>query len=267
MDSGKSSLINLLASPFLIISSYIAAFIRHTARMSYLIVNTFGQLKYSLKMKTAIVNEMKTSGLDSLPLVMAASAFIGGETVLQTEFQFSGIVPLRYLGMAVCKALTTELCPVIVAFVVSSRVSTSYAAEIGTMKTGEQIDALSCLSLNPLRYLAIPKLVACVIMLPLLVVFGELVAFLASIITAILAIDITLHSYLQGLRLFFHSADLLVGIFKSSVFGAIICFTGVYCGFNTDGGAAGVGRSTTTAVVVSAILILAFDFLIAYLLK
>lgn len=242
-------------------------FLRHISCMTYLIVTTFMQIKNTFKVKALILKEIKISGIGSLLLVMAASAFIGGETVIQTQFQFSGIVPLRYLGMAVCKALITELSPVIVSFIVSSRISTSIAAEIGTMKISEQFDAMTCLNLNPIRYVVLPKLIACTIMLPVLVIIGEFVALIASIIIVLMSIDVTLYSYLQGIRLFFNPFDLFAGIIKSAVFGTILCFVGAYSGFQTRGGAEGVGKSTTNAVVFAALAILVVDFTIAFLLK
>jgi len=241
--------------------------LRHISRTAYLIISTFSTVKYIASVNKIILNEMWIIGIGSLPLVIAAAVFVGGETVLQTEFQFRGIVPIRYLGMAVCKALITELCPVLVSFVVSSRIATSIAAELGTMKTTEQIDAMKCLNLDPFRYLVLPKLSACFVMLPVLVVLGEMAAFMASATIAVLFIDITPFTYLQGFRLFFSPVELLTGIFKSSIFGLIICFTGAYCGLQTKGGASGVGASTTNAVVVSAIMILISDFTIGYLLK
>jgi phospholipid/cholesterol/gamma-HCH transport system permease protein len=241
--------------------------LRHISRAAYLVINTFSTIKYIPNVEKIIIKEMWIIGIGSIPLVIAAAVFLGGETVLQTEFQFRGIVPVRYLGMAVCKALITELCPVLISFVVSSRIATSIAAELGTMKTAEQIDAMKCLNLDPFRYLVMPKLSACVVMLPVLVVIGELAAFIASITIAVFFIDITPFTYIQGFRLFFNPFELLTGIFKSAIFGLIICFTGAYCGLQTKDGASGVGASTTNAVVISAIMILISDFSIGYLLK
>jgi phospholipid/cholesterol/gamma-HCH transport system permease protein len=185
--------------------------------------------------------------------------------VVQATYQFSGFVPLRYLGMAVCKAMTTELCPVITALVVSSRVSTAIAAEIGSMKSTEQLDAMTCLSLDPIRYLIVPKTISCVLMLPVLVIFSELVAFIASIITAVLFTEVTLHTYLMSLRMFFSAKDLIIGIVKTAAFGGVIAMTGAHFGFQSTRGAEGVGEATTKAVMTAAVLILVFDFVIAFL--
>lgn len=211
------------------------------------------------------IEQMYIIGIESLPLIAVTSVFVGGEAVIQATYQFSGYVPMRYLGMAVCKALITELCPVIFSFVVSSRISTAIAAEIGSMKTTEQLDAMTCLSLDPIRYLIVPKTIACIIMLPMLVIVGELIAFIASIITAVLFVDITAYTYLLGLRLFFSPADLIIGILKTTVFGAIIAITGSHFGFQAARGAVGIGEATTKSVMTAAVLILIFDFVIAFL--
>jgi phospholipid/cholesterol/gamma-HCH transport system permease protein len=213
------------------------------------------------------IEQMYVIGVESLPLVSVTAVFVGGEAVIQCVYQMAGMVPMRYLGMAVSKALLTELCPVITAIVVSSRISTAIAAEIGSMKSSEQLDAMECLSLDPIRYLIVPKTAACLIMLPVLVVFSELVAFLSSIITAVLFTHATFHLYLLSLRLFFAPKDLFIGVIKTSVFGGVIAMTGAHFGFQSKKGAEGVGEATTKAVMTAAVLILVFDFVIAFLVR
>ena len=234
---------------------YMAELALKTALRAHLIVKNIG----------ISIEQMYIIGLESLSLVAVTSVFIGGEAVIQALYQFSGIVPLRYLGMAVCKALITELCPVITAIVVSSRISTAIAAEIGSMKSSEQLDAMECLSLDPIRYLIVPKTIACILMMPILVIFSELVAFTASIITAVLFTDVTLIVYLTSLRMYFFAKDLLIGVAKTMVFGGVIALTGAHFGMQSKKGAEGVGEATTKAVMTAAVLILVFDFVIAFL--
>ena len=240
-------------------------FFRHVKYISDLTYNTVLRVPLLVKNFNLTIHQMYIIGVESLPLVAVTSVFVGGEAVIQANFQFAGMVPLRYLGYAVSKSLVTELCPVLTAFVVSSRISTAIAAEIGSMKTSEQLDAMTCLSLDSFRYLIMPKFVACVFMLPVLVIFSELIAFIGSIITAMFFIDITLYVYLTGLKLFFSLSDMIIGILKTTVFGAIIAITGAHFGFQSRKGAQGVGEATTRAVMISAVLILFFDFLIAFL--
>ena len=204
-------------------------------------------------------------GVESLPLVSVIAIFLGSETVIQAVYQMGGIVPMRYLGVLVCKSLTNELAPVVFSMVVAGRVATGIAAEIGSMKTTEQLDAMQVLRLDPIRYLIVPKTIACIIMLPVLVIWGECIAFIGSIVTVAISVDMTMHEYLSGLRLFFDANDLYVGVIKTMVFGAIIALTGAYFGFEAKGGAEGVGNATTRAVITAAVLILIFDFVIAVL--
>ncbi len=237
----------------------------HVKCLSALIWQTVTRTHLLFKNINLTLHQMYIIGVESLPLVIVTSVFVGGEAVIQANFQFAGMIPMRYLGMAVSKSLVTELCPVLTCFVVSSRISTAIAAEIGSMKTSEQLDAMTCLSLDSIRYLIVPKFVACVVMIPILVIFSELVAFLGSIVTAMFFINISMHVYLTGLRLFFSLSDMMISIIKTAVFGAIIAFVGAHFGFQSQKGAKGVGEATTRAVMVSMLLILLFDFIIAFL--
>jgi phospholipid/cholesterol/gamma-HCH transport system permease protein len=240
-------------------------FLVHVARMSALASTIFGRFPLMVKNISLSIEQMYSIGIESLPLVSVIAIFIGATTVTQAVYQFSGFIPLKFLGLAVCKTLITEIGPVFTSMVVAGRISTGIAAEIGSMKTGEQLDAMVCLNLDPVRYLYVPKMIACMIMIPMLVIWSELVAFISSILTVIFSVKVTLYVYLAGLRSFFLPADLFVGIAKTSVFGAIIALTGCYFGLETRGGAEGVGSSTTKAVMTSFVLILIFDFLIAFL--
>ncbi|MFW6221140.1 MAG: MlaE family ABC transporter permease [Fibrobacterota bacterium] len=243
----------------------LSIFFRNVTYLSKLVLSTFSRLHLAVKNFNLSIEQMYIIGLESIPLVAITSIFVGGETVIQAMYQFSGIVPLRYLGMVVSKSMVTELCPVITSLVVSNRISTAIAAEIGSMKTSEQLDAMVTLNLDPIRYLIVPKTLGAIIMLPVLSIFSLIIAYIGSIITALLFVDITMHVYLQGLRLFFNPFDVYVGILKTVVFGAIIALTGSHFGFQARKGAQGVGEATTKAVMVAAMLILVFDFIIAFL--
>ena len=242
-------------------------FLRHLARMAELTARTVVRIPLVFKNVNLTVQQAFTIGVESLPLVVVTSIFVGGEGVLQANFQFNGLVPLKYLGFAVSKSLVAELCPVLVSFVVASRVSTAIAAEIASMKNSEQLDAMRCLDLDAIRYLIMPRFIASVVMLPILVIFSELIAYMSSVLVAILATKVTLSLYITGLKLFFEPRDMLIGILKTSVFGAVISITGSYFGFEAQKGASGVGESTTRAVMISCVLILVFDFLIAFLVN
>jgi phospholipid/cholesterol/gamma-HCH transport system permease protein len=132
------------------------------------------------------------------------------------------------------------------------------------MKTGEQLDAMTCLNLDPVRYLYVPKMLACMIMVPMLVIWSEAIAFVSAIFTVLFSVNVTLYMFITGLKMLFNPIDLIMGVVKTSVFGAIIALTGCHFGLETRGGAEGVGTATTKAVMTSYVLILVFDFVIAF---
>ncbi len=241
-----------------------AAFLQQLAVIGHLAGRTAARLPLFVKNVDVSIGQMYSIGISSVPLVTIIALFIGSVTVSQAVYQFSGFIPLRYLGLAVCKTMITELAPVVTSMVVSGRITTSIAAEIGSMKTTDQLDAMTTLSLDPIRYLVVPKTIACVTMLPVLVIWSTLMAFIGSILTVLLSVRLALPTYLAGLRMFFHTRDLLMGIGKTAMFGAIIAIVGSYFGYRTRGGAEGVGEATTKAVMLSSVLILIFDFIMAF---
>jgi phospholipid/cholesterol/gamma-HCH transport system permease protein len=247
------------------IADSLAFFLSHVSRFFALLWAIITRLPLLFKNVAISVEQMYAIGVESLPLVTVIAVFTGATTVTQAVYQFSGFIPMKYLGVAVCKTLITEIGPVFTSMVVAGRISTAIAAEIGSMKVNEQLDAMACLNLDSIRYLFVPKTVACVVMVPMLVIFAEFIAFVSSIFTVIFSVKVTLYVYLTGLRLFFDPSSLLIGVAKTAVFGAIISLTGCYFGLQTRGGAEGVGNSTTKAVMASCVLILVSDFIIAFL--
>jgi phospholipid/cholesterol/gamma-HCH transport system permease protein len=247
---------------FAIIDGFLV-FLTHVARIFTLLWSIITRLPLAFKNISLSFEQMYSIGIESLPLVTVIAVFIGATTVTQAVYQFSGFVPLKYLGLAVCKTLITEIGPVFTSMVVAQRISTAIGAEIGSMKINEQLDAMTCLNLDSVRYLFVPKTIACVVMLPVLVIWSELVAFVSSIFTVVFSVHVTLYVYVSGLKLLFNPTDLIVGIAKTGVFGAIIALTGCHFGLEARGGAEGVGEATTKAVMTSCLLILVFDFFIA----
>lgn len=236
-------------------------------------VRSFSKLFYDIIIRIPLIfknfdltiKQMKIIGLGSMPLVFITSVFVGAETVVQANFQFQGLVPMRYLGFVVSKALVTELAPVLTAFVVSSRISTAIAAEIGSMKSSEQLDAMVCLSLDSTRYVIVPKVVASTIMLPVLVIMSEFLGYISSTLVANIFLGVSFTTYIEGIRLFFSAYDMIIGIFKTAIFGTIIALSGAFYGLQCSKGAEGIGVSTTRAVMFSAMMILIADFIVAML--
>lgn len=210
--------------------------------------------------------QMLAVGVQSLPLVVLVSIFTGAVSTWQAAYQFEGYVPMRYLGGAVGKAILLELGPVLTALVMTGRVGASMAAELGTMRVTEQVDALEVMGIDPTRYLVMPRVISGLVMMPILVLFANFIAIMGALAVAVFFVDISGETFLNGFRLLFKNADLYAGLFKAAIFGLIIATIGCYQGFNTQGGAEGVGRATTGAVVVASVLILISNYLMAVVL-
>jgi phospholipid/cholesterol/gamma-HCH transport system permease protein len=205
-------------------------------------------------------------GYNSLPVVGLTAVFTGAVLALQiyiggARFNAESIVPnIVVLG------ITRELGPVIASLMVAGRVSAAIAAEIGTMRVTEQIDALTTLSTNPLKYLVAPRLIAGIIALPLLVLLADIIGVMGGWLVATQGLGFNSAVYIQNSYDFMEMSDVMSGLYKSAVFGFIIAMMGCYQGFNSRGGAQGVGRATTNAVVMASIMILAANYLMTSLL-
>jgi phospholipid/cholesterol/gamma-HCH transport system permease protein len=202
-------------------------------------------------------------GYNSLPIVLMVGAFTGAVSAWQTNYQIEGYVPIRFLGLATFKAVVIELGPVLTALILAGRVGASIAAEIGTMKVTEQIDALESLAINSVRYLAVPRFFACVTMMPILVIFANFIAVMGAFFVANLFLEIPTAVFFSEIPRFFRVFDIIAGLIKATIFGAIISLVGCHIGFRTVGGAEGVGKSTIHSFVLSAMLILVFDYILA----
>ncbi len=206
-------------------------------------------------------------GNKSVPLISITAIFIGAVAAWQAAYQFTFIgAPLRYLGAAVGKAIVIELAPVLTALVVAGRVGAGIAAELGTMRVTEQIDALDSMGINPVRYLVMPRFFASSFMLPLLTMLSITIAIGGALLVSVLFVDLSYETFLSGIKDSFKMADLFAGLVKAWVFGAIIGLVGCREGFYAGGGARGVGTATTQAVVIAAVMILISDYIIATIL-
>jgi len=211
------------------------------------------------------LEQMVKVGVDSLPLVFVVSIFAGATTAWQTKYQLEGLVPLNTIGTAVSKSIILELGPVLTALVVAGRVGSSVAAELATMRVTEQIDALVTMSIDPVRYLILPRVTAGVVMVPVLVVLSYLFGIFGGYATAVYAGGISGAKFLEGIHLFFYVRDVAVGLFKAFIFGAVTSIMGCYFGYIAEGGAEGVGEAAIKSFVSSSVLILIADFFVAIL--
>ncbi len=230
-------------------------------RIALLVGQTFRVLGRGLRSFHLVVDEMHAIGVQSVLLVLIVSLFTGAVAAVQAAYQFSSVVPLKYIGSVII-----ELGPVLTALIVGGRVGAAIAAELGTMRVTEQIDALEAMAINPVRYLVVPRVVASIVMLPILVMIANAVAIFGGYVVAVTSIGVSTHTYVSGLQDFFYMKDLLSGIIKAVFFGAIIGWMGCYHGFRTEGGAEGVGVATTRAVVSSCVLVLISDYVLANVL-
>lgn len=213
-----------------------------------------------------ILEQMWRIGYNSLPVVGLTAFFTGGALALQiyqgsTPGTASTLVP-----NIVALGITRELGPVLAGLMVAGRVGASIAAELGTMRVTEQIDALVTLSTNAFKYLVGPRLVAAVITLPILVAIGDTIGIMGGYIVGTRSLGLNYYAYLKTTADFLDIDDVTSGLIKAAVFGLIIAVMGCYHGFNSKGGAQGVGRATTNAVVSASILILAANFVLTNLL-
>jgi phospholipid/cholesterol/gamma-HCH transport system permease protein len=205
-------------------------------------------------------------GYTSLPVVALTAFFTGGALALQIYLGSSRFNAEGLVASIVALGITRELGPVLAGLMVSGRVGASIAAELGTMRVTEQIDALVTLSTNPFKYLVGPRILAAVVSLPLLVAVGDTIGIFGGYLVGTRSLGFNEFAYIKNTADFLHGSDITSGLIKAAVFGFIIALMGCYHGFNSKGGAQGVGRATTNAVVSSAILILAANFVLTSLL-
>jgi phospholipid/cholesterol/gamma-HCH transport system permease protein len=198
-------------------------------------------------------------GVDSLPIALFIAIFTGIVLALLASYSFTGAVPLYFVGTLVEKTITMELAPVLTGLALAGRVGANIAAELGTMKVTEQIDALETLAYDPYAYLVVPRVLAGTVMFPMVVGLAMVVGVGAGWLASLLLLDLSSAQYVKGLRLFFTDFDVRYGLVKASSFGFAVTLTGCVTGMRTRGGAEGAGRAATRAVVYSAVIILVLD--------
>lgn len=213
----------------------------------------------------ALVRQLVEIGFYSLPVVALTTLFSGMVIALQTYSGFSQFSAEGAVSLVVLVAVTRELAPVMAGLMVAGRIGAAMAAEIGTMRVTEQIDALSTLRTNPVQYLIVPRVVAGTLMLPLLVLIGDIIGICGGYLVGISKMEFNATTYLVNTWNTLQSMDIISGMAKAAVFGFIISLLGCYHGFKSQGGAQGVGQATTNAVVSSSILILIFNYLLTEL--
>ncbi|MBT4203034.1 ABC transporter permease [Hyphomicrobiales bacterium] len=204
-------------------------------------------------------------GYNSLPVIGLTAFFTGGALALQIYVGSSRFNAESMVASIVALGITRELGPVIAGLMLAGRVSASIAAEIATMRVTEQIDALITLSTNPFKYLIFPRVIAAIITLPILVFIADIIGIMGGYVVGTMSLGFVSESYIQNTINIIENKDFISGIVKAAIFGFIVAFMGCYNGYNSTGGAQGVGQATTRAVVSASIFILAANYLLTSL--
>ena len=207
-----------------------------------------------------IVKQMEEVGIRSMPVVLVTATFTGMVLALQSYAGFQRFGATSFVGSVVALSITRELGPVFAGLMVSGRVGASMAAELGTMKVTEQIDALVTLATNPVKYLVMPRVVAATIVLPVLVVFADLLGIVGGYFVSVHLMGANPYVYMAKTYQYLEFKDIYTGLVKASVFGTLIALISCHYGFVAEGGAEGVGRATTRAVVASSMMVLISDY-------
>ncbi|MEH6404225.1 MAG: ABC transporter permease [Sneathiella sp.] len=241
-------------------------FMRSVGHLSLFTVQSFKHIVLPPFYLRLFLKQLMFIGYYSLPVVGMTALFTGMVLALQIYVGSSRFNAESAVATIVVIGLTRELAPVLSGLMVAGRVGAAIAAEIGTMRVTEQIDALVTLSTNPYKYLVAPRVLAGIITLPLLVLIGDIIGVSGGYLVATESLGFNASGYIKNTFDYLEVRDVISGLVKASVFGGIITLMGCYHGFNSSGGAQGVGRATTNAVVSSFILILISDYFLTVLL-
>jgi phospholipid/cholesterol/gamma-HCH transport system permease protein len=214
----------------------------------------------------AAASQFVRVGVDSVPVVLLTALFTGGVLALQTFKGFSRFHAQGYIGSVVALSMLRELGPVLTALMVTGRAGSAMAAELGSMRVTEQIDALVSLATDPVQYLFVPRVIAGILVLPMLTILANVVGMLGGYLVAVAYLGANPVVYVENTFLYLDLDDLTSGLVKAAVFGGLLALIGCQCGFDTRGGAEGVGRSTTRAVVAGSLAVLVADFFLTKLL-
>jgi phospholipid/cholesterol/gamma-HCH transport system permease protein len=213
-----------------------------------------------------IIPQMRAIGVDSVPLTIMVAAFIGGVITLQIRYQLFPGIQLSIVGLSVRQIVILETGPLLTGLVLAGRVGAKMTAEIGTMRVTEQIDALETLAYDPVAYLVIPRIIAAVVMLPILAIIANVCGVTAGMLAAVFLTDVQMSQFIDGVRLGFDQFQVTYSLIKATLFGAAIAYLCTFEGYETTAGAEGVGKATAKAVVISSIWILILDAATATLL-
>jgi len=207
-----------------------------------------------------IFKQLEFVGVKSIFVVILTGTFTGMVMALQGYYGFRMFSAESLVGSTVALGMTRELGPVLTSLMVTARAGSAMAAELGTMRVTEQIDALYVMASNPVKHLIVPRVIAGVIMVPILTIVSDFVGIIGGYFVGVVILDINAGAFVKNITRYVELDDIYNGLIKAAVFGLILSLVGCYKGFNTTGGAEGVGRATTEAVVLASISILISDY-------
>jgi phospholipid/cholesterol/gamma-HCH transport system permease protein len=251
-----------LTTPLAAIGRVFLNFLAVTGRLVLFAGTALGHLVRPPYYPALMLRQMIDIGYYSLPVVGLTAVFTGMVLALQTYTGFSRFAAESAIPNVVVLSMTRELGPVIAGLMVAGRIGAAIAAEIGTMRVTDQIDALITLSTNPYKYLVAPRLLAGLVTLPLLVLVADVIGVFGGFLVSSYKLDFNPASYISRTADFLQTGDVIAGLVKAAAFGFIVALMGCYNGYHSKGGAQGVGAATTYAVVSSSILILVFDYVL-----
>ncbi len=237
-------------------------FFEECGQVFLLLIEIFKHSPSLYRSRKNFVFQMEHIGVNSIPLVLIIASFTGAVAAWQAAYQLKGIAPLSFLGSATSRAIITELGPVLTAIVIAGRVGASIAAELGSMKVTEQIDALETMGISPVGFLATPRFFASIIMMPILVVIANVIAIIGAYFISNMFLGVSFNVFFESVRRYFAFSDFTFGLIKGLLFGGVTSLLGCHIGFRTEGGAEGVGLSTIRSFVVSSAMILILDYIL-----
>lgn len=257
---------SLVTRPFGVLGRGFRGVAEHAGELWFLLVRSIHAvltLRVSLR---SVLQQIHVMGVQSVPIVLVTAVLAGIVTSQQGGYQFQGSIPLYILGSIVASSVVLELGPVLTAVVLVGRVGARITAELGTMQVSEQIEAFHAVGRDPIAVLAAPRILAGVIVVPILVGIADVVGIASGMISAEISTGLGPEGFLYGARLYWHSWDLFYSFAKAVTFGFAIPIIAIHMGFRTQGGAAGVGRTTTASVMFMTLTILILDALFPPLL-
>jgi len=238
----------------------------HTGRFTFLVLDMLrGVAEWRIYLPRTF-EQAQQVGYGSLFIVLLVAGFAGAVTSLQTGYQFTGTLPLYYAGAVISESMILELGPVLTALILAGRIGARYAAELGSMRVTEQIDALESLGRSPITHLLMPRVFAGILVIPALTMFANATGIVVGFFTAKGSLGLTYADFEYGARYFFRPLDLWYSLVKSYCFAAAATVIPCYLGFNAQQGAEGVGRATTQAVVASSVTVLLLDTILTKLI-